>query len=206
MQEFKDKIGLEKRLQSGEKIILEFGCGRKARKDRITIDILDLPEADIVTSLEEGLTFLPDNSVDEIHSTSFFEHIDNFEFLMKEVHRVLKRSGIVSIFVPHFSNPYYYSDSTHKRFFGYYTFYYFTSDQSKIKRKVPSFYDNPKFKIDSQKLYFTSAFKFLRELKILFGKLINSSTWLQEFYEGHLVNIISCYGIDIELSPEKDSD
>ena len=110
-----------------QRVIIELGCGpNKTAADVIGIDLLPLPGVDIVHNTEEGLHFIPDNSVDEISSSHFLEHIVNFESLMKEIHRVLKPGGLNKVTVPHFSNPHYYSDFTHKRFFGLYTFDYFS--------------------------------------------------------------------------------
>jgi len=119
------KIDLEKIISDGGPLIIELGCGKKKRQGRITVDKADLPNVDIVADMENGLPFLPDDSVDEIHCRSVLEHIQNFEDLIREIVRVLKKSDKAHVFVPHFSNPFYYSDYTHKRFFGLYTFYYF---------------------------------------------------------------------------------
>lgn len=141
--------------------------------------------------------------MDEIHSISFFEHIDNFEFLMVEIYRVLKVEGIMSLFVPHFSNPYHYSDYTHKRFFGFYTFYYFSKKQNKLTRKVPTFYNNCNFEVVSQTLCFTSPFATIKRFKKILGKFINANILFQEVYEGHLSNLFSCYGMEIKLKAIK---
>lgn len=204
MQEFRDKINLKEKIANNEKILLELGAGKRRKEGRINIDILDLPEVDIVADLEEGLRFIPDNCVDEIDSKSFLEHINNFGFLMEEMYRVLKPNGEINIFVPHFSNPYYYSDYTHKRFFGYYTFYYFSKDQKKLRRKVPSFYNKCNFEIVSQELYFTSSFfPIMIFKKYIIGKIINLSPLFQEIYEAYLTNIFSCYGIEVKLKAIK---
>ena len=55
------KIDLDTKLNSGEKVVLDLGCGGKRRGDRITIDRVDLPHVDIVADIEDGLAFLPDN-------------------------------------------------------------------------------------------------------------------------------------------------
>lgn len=200
MKKYKDKIGILKKVKKGEKIVLELGCGKKKKPGRINVDILDLEGVDIVANLEEGFEFLPDNSVDEIHSSSLFEHIDNFRLFMEEIHRVLKPGGKVFIFVPHFSNPYFYSDYTHKRFMGFYTFYYFASDQSKLKRKVPAFYTDFNFDIDSILFTFSSPFYPISLIKKAVGRIINSSLFFQEFFEVHLSKIFSAYGMDVIIS------
>jgi predicted SAM-dependent methyltransferase len=125
MQDYKDKIDINRKLKNRDKIILELGCGNRKKQERINIDKLDLEGVDIVADLEKGFSFFPDSCVDEIHSKSLFEHIENFEFFMEEIYRILKPGGKVFIFVPHFSNPYFYSDPTHKRFMGFYFILFF---------------------------------------------------------------------------------
>jgi predicted SAM-dependent methyltransferase len=118
------KIDLAEALASGRPVIIELGCGGKKRAGRIGIDSVDLPQVDIVADLEEGLPFLPDSAVDEIHAEHVLEHIADLEGLMREIVRVLKSEGTCRVRAPHFTNPYYYSDYTHKRPFGLYTFEY----------------------------------------------------------------------------------
>ena len=79
------RINLEETIKKGNPLILELGCGQKKKTDRITIDKVDLPNVDIVADIENGLPFLPDNCVDEIHCRSVLEHIQNFEDLMREI-------------------------------------------------------------------------------------------------------------------------
>jgi len=188
-------------------LVIDLASGSKADRKkalgRVTTDILDLPNIDIVCDLDEGLPFLSDNSVDEIHSVHALEHIENFEFLMKEIHRVLKPDGIKHLMVPHFSNPYHYSDPTHKHFFGYYTFYYYTDRQEKIRRKVPPYYFKEKFEVKFIKLHFYSLIPFLRPIAKLFGWIINSSGLMQELYEFYLSSIFPCYSIEVILKPIK---
>jgi hypothetical protein len=86
---------------------------------------------------------------------------------------------------------------------GFYTFFYFSKDQSSIRRKVPSFYNDLDFEISSINYYFTSSFPIIREAKLLFGKIINSQRIFQEFYEAHLVNLISAYGMNVVLKKRK---
>lgn len=197
------KFDLKKTLSRNHPFVIELGSGRKKKEGRITIDQVDLPEVDIVADLEKGLDFLPDNSVDEIHCRSVLEHIEHFENLMTEMVRVLKRNGTAHIFVPHFSNPYYYSDYTHKRFFGLYSFYYFVSPEHQLRRKVPDYYTQTRIRILSQRLIFRSAFKLINPFKKLFGWCINLHTFLQQYYEENLCYIIPCHGIELVFTPDR---
>jgi ubiquinone/menaquinone biosynthesis C-methylase UbiE len=198
------KTRLEKIINDDCPLILEIGCGNKKKKGRIGIDKVDLPNVDIVADIEQGLKFLPDNSVDEIHARSVLEHIQNIEYIMAEFDRVLKNQGKAFVFVPHFSNPYFYSDFTHKRPFGLYSFYYFVKSENQLKRKVPDYYTNTRINILSQRLVFRSSFKLLNPLRKLFGKLVNLNRFTQAYYEENLCYLFPCHGIEIVFSPDKD--
>lgn len=198
------KIDLQQVLDSGEPIIVELGCGpTKKQHGSIGIDVLDLPGVDIVADLEDGLSFLPDDSVDSVHCRSVLEHLENFENLIREIVRVLKKNGTAHIFVPHFSNPYFYSDYTHKRLFGLYTFYYFVDTEHQLSRKVPNFYTDIRINIISQRLLFRSPFWVTDKIKKILGLVFNCHRSVQEFYEEKLCYIFPCYGIEVVFSAEK---
>jgi len=190
-------------LASDSPIVLELGCGPKKHEGRLGIDRVALPGVDITADLEQGLPFIPDNSIEAIHSRSVLEHIDNLELMMHEIWRVLKPEGRKHLFVPHFSNPYYYSDYTHQRFFGLYSFEYFSSSQQRFKRNVPSFYQDFGFRTEKLRLEFTSPWKSRRFVKKLVERCVNSHHWCQEFYEENCCYMIPCYGIHATLSPIK---
>lgn len=191
------KIDLEQLINSSDLFVIDLGCGPKKKPGRIAIDKMDLPHVDIVADIEEGLPFLPDHCVDEIHCRSILEHVQNFENLMGEIVRVLKAGGRAYVFVPHFSNPYYYSDYTHKRPFGLYSFYYFVEPENQLRRKVPHFYTDIRIDIISQRLVFRSPFWLSRQLKKTIGFFFNLHSCLMEFYEQHLCYTFPCDGIEI---------
>lgn len=186
---------------------IDIGAGSKAERRQsagiVTVDHLELSGVDIVCDLNLGFPDLPDNSVDEISSGNVLEHVDNLDFLMKEIHRVLKPGGEKHIAVPHFSNPYFYSDPTHKRFFGYYSFYYYSKNQVDIRRKVPAFYFDYSFDVISIRLTFYSLVPFLRPVAKAIEWVVNWSHLTQELYEFYLSHLLPCYGIDVRLRPVK---
>ena len=196
------KIDLDKALSS-KPVILELGCGRAKKPGAIGVDKIDLPGVDIVADIEEGLDFIPDNSIDEIYAFSCLEHIKNFEKLMSEIVRALREGGKITVYVPHFSSPYYYSDPTHIRYFGLYSFYYFVDHKYQLKRKVPDYYFDTKIRIISQKLVFDSPFLFRKIIKRSLGSILNLSRYLQEFYEENICYIFPCYGIKVVFTKKK---
>ncbi len=197
------KIDLDKILRGPEPVILDLGCGARKRPGRIGVDKVDLPQVNIVADLEAGLPFLPDRSVDEIHCRNVLEHIENFEHLFTEIVRVLKDSGRACLFVPHFSNPYYWSDYTHKRPFGLYTFYYFVDPENQLLRKVPAFYTDTRVEILSLRLKFRSPSGVLLSPRKLVGMIVNLHPALQEFYEAKLCYWAPCDGIEVVLRPAR---
>jgi predicted SAM-dependent methyltransferase len=191
------KIDLDRIASGHQPVILDIGCGRNKRPGAIGIDRVDLPNVDIVTNIEEGLKFLPDGFADEIYAMSCFEHVENFENLMCEIVRVLKKGGKVIAEVPHFSNPYYYSDPTHRRFFGLYSFYYFVDSKHQLRRKVPDYYFPVKIRILSQKIVFDSPFFLGKIVKRLWQIIFNLGSIVQEFYEENLCYIFPCSSIEV---------
>ena len=198
------KIDLEHVMTSGAPFVIDLGCGPKKKPGRIAIDKMDLPHVDIVADIEEGLPFLPDRCVDEIHCRSVLEHVRNFENLMGEMMRVLKTNGKAYVFVPHFSNPYYYSDYTHQRPFGLYSFYYFVETKNQLRRKVPNFYTDIRIDILSVRLVFRSPFWLSRQLKKAIGFVFNLHYCLMEFYEQHLCYTFPCDGIEIVFTGHRE--
>lgn len=184
---------------------IDLGCGSNKKKGYTGIDILPLPNVDYVVNLEKGLDFLPDNSVSEFFSYHFFEHIDNIELMLSEIYRTLKPEGKCIIIVPHFSNPYYYSDYTHKRFFGLYSMNYLCDYNYRFKRGVPSYNSNLPFEISSVKLIFRSPrYKFINLFrKHIIERIFNLSPYFQEMYEGLFTNFFTCKEIEFILKKPK---
>ena len=182
-------------------LALELGCGQKAHPGRVGIDRLELPGVDIVADLEQGLPFLPDNSVDSVHTESFLEHVQQLDHLMGEIWRVLKPKGRLHLFVPHFSNPFFYSDYTHQRFFGLYSFEYFSKSQGRYHRRVPDFYHSFSFHTLELRLNIGTGSR--NPLKWAAHWIFNIHPRLQELYEGNFCYWVPCYGISAVLEAEK---
>jgi hypothetical protein len=136
-------------IESGEGLRLNLGSGRRRREGFFGIDHVGLPTTDILANLNEPLTELPDRSVAEIYTRHTLEHVRELLPLMAELHRVCRPDARIEIIVPHFSNPYFYSDPTHVRHFGLYTFFYFADEEDQPRRKVPCFYTAQRFRVES---------------------------------------------------------
>lgn len=191
---------IKERIKNKDKIILELGPGeKKFSPETIGIDIVQKESVDIIWDLNKGFSFIEDNVVDKIISHHVLEHIENLEFLMKESFRILKKNGVFERTVPHFSNPYFYSDYTHNKFFGLYSFNYFYNENNYFHRQVPLYYYDIRFMVEEIKLIFRSPFRIRNKVKEIFTKIVNGSNFFKEFYEENLVYIFPCYEIYFRL-------
>jgi len=199
MLEIKDRSAIIEGINSQvrDEVILDVGCGpNKKISHHIGIDMLDFPGVDIIGEALKITGEINDNSVDKIFTSHFLEHIDNLEEYLNEFSRILKPDGILEIVTPHFSNPYFYSDSTHKGYFGLYTMCYF-AECDFLKRTLPTYDHVIKFKLTSVKLNFSSTrpFYIRHAIKKFFGIIFGTSYFMNEFWEENLCYLFPCYDI-----------
>ena len=196
------KLDWGRLLESSSPMILDLGCGQNKRQGSVGIDRLNLPNVDIVGDVTEVLKIFPAGSVDVMYSSSLLEHLDDLEGFIRESIRVLSKNGEHRLFVPHFSNPYFYSDYTHFRFFGLYTFDYFANADNQLSRKVPNFYTDVRILITRRRLIFNSPFWIRGKIKRAIGRIFNVNSFMQELYEENLTWLIPCYGLEVHYKRE----
>ena len=198
MADITDKAGV---LLSVEGRTLDLGCGsRKRHPSHVGVDVLDYPGVDVVGDVFDVLEAIPDSSLAGVHSSHFMEHVSDVERLIVELARVIRPGGRLDVIVPHFSNPYYYSDPTHRSQFGLYTFSYLALDPL-LRRRVPTYQRDLAFELRNIRLRFKSPPPFVVRyaLKRMFEVLVNLSVWTQEFYEENLSQIVPCYEVEFGL-------
>ncbi len=196
-----DKKNMLDRIGRMGNLELELGCGKsKKHKDAIGIDAIDYECVDIVGDAYDILREFPDHSVSAVFSYHFFEHLEDIEAMMAELTRVMVDGAFLKVVTPHFSNPYFYSDCTHKKHFGLYSFAYFSKD-SLFVRKVPNYGNSPDFELCDVKLIFTSPrpFYFRWGIKKILQRIFNLNHWMMEFYEENLCYLFPCYEVRYEM-------
>ncbi|MFL0809310.1 MAG: class I SAM-dependent methyltransferase [Agarilytica sp.] len=179
---------------------LMIGCGElKSKSDNTTyLDVLPYEGVDWVCDINEGIPMAEDNSFDEIIANSVFEHIAETKTVLQECERVLKPGGKLKVYVPHFSNPYYYSDPTHITFYGLYTFNYLI-DVPLFKRKVPNYGIIDGLHLVKARFDFKgNSYVGVRFAK-LFRSLANRKVSAMEFWERRLVWLFPVYGMSFEI-------
>jgi hypothetical protein len=192
-----DKLGQPRDLRGA---VLELGCGPKKRHPgSIGVDIADWPEVDVVGDATAVLDSLPEGLVSEIHTAHMLEHLESTD-IVASCARVLAVGGTLSVVVPHFSNPYFYSDPTHRQAFGLYTFSYL-AEESLFRRRVPRYSAIPSLELVDVRLRFKAARPFY--LRYALGRAIeefvNLRRWTQELYESHFAYIFPCYELHYRL-------
>ena len=194
-----DKSGVLSRVSPENPIVIELGCGpSKKDSEAIGVDVLDFPCVDLVGDIFEALAALPDASVSSCRSSHFLEHVADLARLIDEIERVLIPGGEMIATVPHFSNPYFYSDPTHSRFFGLYSMSYFASDDL-LSRKVPLYGRVPALALEAVHLGFNSPFPVRGLVKRAIGRGLNLCTFVQEFWEENLCYFFPCYELTYRL-------
>lgn len=198
---FNDKRNLLSSLSTMGRVDLELGCANlKRNPNAIGIDMLDFEGVDVVGDVYEVLAAFPTASVDSVYASHFIEHVPDLQGLLSELARVVKPGGQMELIAPHFSNPYFYSDPTHRSFFGLYTFAYLAQG-SPFSRQVPTYDYDLKFSLERVDLGFKSPRPFYVRyaIKRLQGLVFNSSNYLREFWEENLCWLCPAYEVTYRL-------
>ena len=197
----RDKDGKLQALIHARGGVLELGCGPARRHaEAVTIDALDFDGVDVVGDIFEVLATVPDGTVDAVHSYHFLEHVEPLGGIVRELARVLKPGGLLHTVVPHFSNPYVYSDYTHRQTFGLYSFSYL-SDDPLFRRRVPRYQVDTGLVLEDVTLTFKAPKPFYVRyaLRRTLGLLVNSSRLTQEWYEAGWTGVFPCYELDFRV-------
>jgi SAM-dependent methyltransferase len=106
---------------------LHLACGRIRKEGYINIDRRPLPAVDVVRDVLRGLPF-DDDSVDEIYSENFLEHLPRQEVIcfMNEMWRVLKPGAKAHHLLADVGTVMYTQDPTHDAIWCFETFTYYT--------------------------------------------------------------------------------
>lgn len=144
---------------------LNIGCGRDIKPGYINIDIAKLAGVDVVCDISKEKLPFQDNEVDEVVCIDILEHVDLI-FALREIHRVLKPAGKLTLRVPHFTSANNYIDPTHVRMFSVRTFKFFT-----------------KRSLHDRDYYFDFAFSSIQQSRITFQRRYFFISWLANLSE-----------------------
>jgi len=173
-------------IKNNKFISINLGSGNENLNNYYNFDINDYENTDAVCDLNENLDQIPDNIVEKIYSNQTLEHITNLDGLMKELVRISVNNAEYTLIVPHFSNPYYYSDPTHVRQFGLFTMHYFIDSKQQWRRKVPSYSLIKEFYLDDVNILFYRDTILEHIFNPFIEKFVNLNRFTQHFFEKRL--------------------
>jgi hypothetical protein len=112
--------------QNTKTIKLDLGCSFHKRDGFVGVDILKSKDIDILADASK--LPLKTDCVSEIYSSYALEHIQDQLAVIHEMWRVCSDGAKITLILPHFSNPAYYDDLTHKYLYSTRTFEHYDQE------------------------------------------------------------------------------
>lgn len=103
---------------------VNLGAGLDVRAGWVNLDVVGLPDIDVVHDLDELPWPFGNDSVDEIFGQDIFEHVNDPIGFMCECARILKPGGVLQLRTNYWKSESAYTDPTHRRFCTERTFEY----------------------------------------------------------------------------------
>lgn len=200
---FRDSRWLDRPLANCQKA-LDVGAGGFRRGPNVvTMDVLPLPNTDIVTNVEQYPWPFAENTFDYVILGNVFEHIEDLHLFMRELARVTKPGGIVRGITPHFTSPCTYADATHKHAISLHIFDYYC-----VRKDEPFLLNFGKkllgcdIAIGKQ---FGEALFIPRRLSLYFREILWLTlaplwgNWFQDFFEVYASKFLPAWAVYFEL-------
>ena len=187
-------------------LCLNLGCGKLRYPGHLGVDLGDSPAVDVQMDVLSFIKSLPNESVASVYSRHMLEHFEpeDLRTLITELDRVLRTGSQMKFIVPHYSNPFYYSDPTHRQFFGVHTFSYFC-ESSCLPRGVPTYARVSGWHLTDVRLGFVpyGRVRILgRNVMMpadMLNVFINKSKKRIEIFERYFASIFSIYEVTFQL-------
>lgn len=109
--------------------ILDVGCGWNKTPGAIGIDANPKAHADVIHDLGSIPYPFPDDEFDDVICRHVAEHVPDVMAFVAELHRITRPGGRILIVTPHYSNPDWATDPTHRNHFNSYSFNCFVEDR-----------------------------------------------------------------------------
>ena len=162
--------------------ILDVGCGVNKYEGAIGLDNNPRTGADVIHDL--GLVPYPfeDNEFDFVISRHVVEHVPDVVAFVEELWRITKPGGRIKLVAPHYTNPDWATDPTHKNHLNSYSFNSFIPE-----RQVFDFYTDVKLKPISTYVSITNLWKAMGvEFLVNLDQKAPRFRFLRKFWEHYL--------------------
>lgn len=164
---------------------LNLGCGTDIKEGWINLDSAAIPGVDVVHDIEKLPLPFRDEEFDEILAQDVLEHIE-YVPVLKDLYRVLKKDGTLTIRVPHFTSKNNFIDPTHKKRFSINTFDFFVRN-TKLGEKREYYFDFMFAKIKSRHITFERSSRIYFYNRLV-EPLVNHYLKVQQFYESSFLS------------------
>lgn len=180
--------------------ILDVGCGTNKYEGAIGLDNNPRTGADVIHDLGKVPYPFADNEFDLIVSSHAIEHIPDVMAFIGELYRITKNGGTIKLLTPHYTNPDWATDPTHRNHFNCYSFNTFIAGKQNF-----DFYTDVKLK--PLKTYVSLA-NLWRALGIEFFVNLDQKSprfrFLRKFWEHYLSFIFRGKELRFEFEVVKD--
>ena len=102
--------------------ILDVGCGANKYPGAVGMDNNPRTAADVIHDLGVFPYPFDDNEFDEVISRHVLEHVPDPMGFITELHRITRAGGRIKLVAPHYSNPDWATDLTHRNHLSSYSF------------------------------------------------------------------------------------
>lgn len=175
--------------------VLDIGCGTNKILGAIGMDINPRTAADVIHDLDDLPYPFDDAQFNEIIGRHVIEHVRDPMAVMSELHRITQPGGVIKLLAPHWTNPDFATDLTHRNHLNSYSFRHLIEG-----RELFPFYTNVRFRqrqvnVTVLNLWRPFGFEFFINLDNRFPQM----RFLRKFWEQYLNAIVRGKEIQFEL-------
>lgn len=166
--------------------ILDVGCGKNKHEGAIGLDNNPRTAADVIHDLGDVPYPFDDSEFDLVVSKHVIEHVPDVIAFVEELHRITRPGGRIEILTPHYTNPDWANDPTHRNHFNSYSFNSFIPD-----KQVFDFYTDARLKQEDLRVSLANLWRALG-IEFLVNLDRKSPRWrfLRKFWEQYLSTVI----------------
>jgi predicted SAM-dependent methyltransferase len=180
--------------------ILDVGCGANKHPGAIGVDNNPRTAADVIHDLGTVPYPFEENEFEEIISRHAVEHVPDVMAFVTELYRITKPGGRIRLVTPHYTNPDWANDPTHRNHFNSYSFNVFMPD-----RRVFDFYSEVNLRPVKTYVTLLSLWKALGiEFLVNLDQKMPRMRFLRKFWEHYLSYIFRGKELHFEFEVVKD--
>ncbi len=184
---------------AGARRVLDVGCGLRKTPGAIGMDVNPRTGADVIHDLDDVPYPFADDAFDEVVGIHVIEHVHDPMAVMAELHRVTRPGGIVRLVVPHWTNPDWATDLTHRNCLNSYSFRNLTEAGA-----IFPFYTDIRFKQRLVRVTLLNLWRWLGcEWLLNLDQHMAPLRFMRQFWEHYLNAIVRGKEIHFELEVVK---